>query len=709
MMPRLLRSRSCRFALSALVIAAALAAAPRASQAPTPAQPDRQMPPVTFRVEVNYVEVDATVVDKKGDFVDNLQASDFQVFEDGKPQAVTNFGLVRIPLERPEMPLFAGQPIEPDVQSNDRLFDGRVYLIVLDGLHTSPMYTPRVRSAAKRFIENSIGANDVAAVVSTQGAAAQDFTGNKRLLLAAVDRFMGNALQSATLNKIEDYNRNQAMSSMGTTPKDVEDLQRAFNASATLRTIRQLADFMSGVRGRRKALVLFSEGIDYDITDVMNNQGASAVIDDSRDAIGAATRSNLSIYSVDPRGLAAEGGFDVSSQGPPADADPSFHLDSTGLQNEARLEQDSLRLLADETGGFAAVNSNDLASAFERIRNDNSNYYVLGYYPTNDRRDGKFRKIEVRVNRPGLGVRSRKGYMAPRGKVTPTSAIEASEGTPQVLRDLLGSPLPIPGLRLVATAAPFKGKGRDASINLVVQADGRDLSFKERDGQFDWSLDMAVIAVDESAGKSRGGLNHVVNTPLLPATYQQVVRNGFRIASRMDLPPGRYQLRIGMVDANSKRTGSVHLDLDVPDFGSEPLMMSGLVLTSALAAQMRTAQGNPNDDLRKMLPGPATSSRAFRSGEELALAAEVYDNEAKTPHSVDITTLLLADDGRELYKHEDQRSTSELGGATGGYGYTARSPLKGVAPGLYVVKVEARSRLGKGRTVGREVLIRVVR
>ncbi len=312
------------------------------------------------------------------------------------------------------------------------------------------------------------------------------------------------------------------------------------------------------------------------------------------------------------------------------------------------------------------------------------------------------------MNRPGLEIRSRKGYMAPRGKVAPASAVEASEGTPPVLRDLLGSPLPIPGLRIAATAAAFKGKGRDASVNLVVQADGRDLSFKEKGGKFEWSLDMAVIAVDESAGKPKGGLNHLLNTPLTPATYQQVVGHGLRITSRMDLPPGRYQLRIGVVDGNSQRTGSVHLDLDVPDFGSERLMMSGLVLTSALAAQMRTAVGHPNDDLRKALPGPPTASRAFRSGEELALLAEVYDNEVKTPHSVDITTSLLADDGREVYKHEDQRSSAELGGSSGGYGHTARIPLRGVAPGLYMVKVEARSRLGKGTTVSREVLIRVV-
>ncbi len=709
-MRRLLLSNPWRLTLSALLLAAALGAAVRASQstAPPPSPASPQMPPVTFRVEINYVEVDATVVDKKGDFIDNLKASDFQVFEDGKPQAISSFGLVKIPVERADAPLFAGHPIEPDVQTNARPFDGRVYLIVLDGLHTDPMHTPWVRNAAKKFIQNSLGANDVAAVVSTQGSASQDFTGSKRLLLAAVDRFMGNALQSATASKIDDYYRTQTTGlSTGNAPKDLDDLQRSFNASSTLRTIRQLSDFMSGVRGRRKALVLFSEGIDYDISDVINNQGASSVIDDTREAIGAATRSNVSVYSVDPRGLSVAG-FGADTMGPPIDADPSYHLDSVGLQNELRLQQDSLRVLADQTGGFASINSNDFTTAFDRIQKDNSAYYVLGYYPTNERRDGRFRKIDVRVNRPGVEVRFRKGYMAPRGKAPAAAAVDVKEGTPPVLRELLDSPLPIPGLRLTTTAAAFRGTGANASISLVVQADGRDLSFKEKDGKFEEALDMAVIAVDESGGKTKGGIHHELNMPLQPATYQQVSRSGLRITSRMDLPPGRYQLRVGLFEHNGRRAGSVHYDLDVPDFGAAPLAMSGVLLTSSLAGQVRTAVGNPNDDLRKALPGPPTVSREFRSGEELALLAEVYDNEGKTPHKVDITTALLSDDGREVYKHEDERSSAELGGASGGYGHTARIPLRGLAPGLYVLKIEARSRLGKTPGVSREIQIRIV-
>jgi VWFA-related protein len=665
--------------------------------------------PLTFRVEVNYVEVDAIVVDKRGEFVADLQQADFQVLEDGKPQAIKSFGLVRIPLERPEAPLFVRQPIEPDVQSNVRPFDGRVYLIVLDGLHTTALRTPWVRSAAKKFIETSMGANDIAAVVTTQGGANQDFTGNKRLLLAAVDRFMGNSLPSATLNKITQYNL-QRQQSGGVTGSlaDPEDALRAYQASSTLDSIRQLAEFMSGIRGRRKAMVLFSEGLDYDITDVFNNPNASQVIQDSRAAVAAATRANVNVYAIDPRGLSSLAGMDAATEGPPIDADPILRLGPAGMQDELRLQHESLRVISEETGGFASLNSNDFAGAFDRIQRDNSSYYVLGYYPANERRDGRFRKIEVKVNRPGVEVRYRKGYAAASGKPGAKRPMDVADGAPPILRDLLGSPLPIPGLRLTAAAAPFKGTGKTATIRLVVQVDGRDLTFGKRNGKLESALDLAVVAIDGQNGKSKGGTHFLLTMPVPEAAREQVAATGVRVTTQLDLPPGGYQLRIGAADAASQRVGSVHYDLQVPDFTDAPLAMSGVVLTSALASQVRTAVASPDDLMRKALPGPPTVSREFRTGEELALVAEVYDNEPKTPHTVDITTSLRSDDGRVVYSHEDQRSSTELGGGIGGYGHQARIPLKGMAPGLYVLRVEARTRLGKGFAASREVQFRIV-
>jgi VWFA-related protein len=379
-----------------------------------------------------------------------------------------------------------------------------------------------------------------------QGRAAQDFTNNKRLLTAAVDRFVGNALQSATLNKIENYNRSRMVGDTSA-PRDPEEAHRAHNATQTLRALGSLSEFMTGVRGRRKALVLFSEGIDYDVIDVISNPNATDVLQETRDAIGAATRANVNFYTVDPRGLSVLAGTDASVAGPPIDADPALRLNATGMQDEVRNQHDSLRVLADETGGFAVLNSNDFNTAFRRIQADNSRYYVLGYYPANDRRDGRFRKIEVKVTRPGLQVRARRGYLAPRGKAPAAKSVDTKPSTPKELRELLGSPLPVPGLRMAVNAVPFKGKRPNASVRLVLSADGRDLTFTPKDGRFEDTLAIAVIALD-SRGQVKGGFNHSLVMPLQPATYQQVQNAGVRVTSTLEVPPGRYQLRVAASD-----------------------------------------------------------------------------------------------------------------------------------------------------------------
>lgn len=716
-----LRSRGLRLLVFLSGLAAVCwVAVPSARQAAPPpsqagqqspaARPDGQFPPLTFRVEVNYVEVDAIVTDQQGRFVDNLQRGDFEVLEDGKPQAISNFGLVNVPVEYAEAPLFVKRPIEPDVQSNLKPLDGRVYLIVLDDLHTDPMMSPRVRIAAKRFVERQMGANDVAAVVSTGGNtdAAQEFTGNKRLLSAAIDRFMGRSLRSATLNRLDDYNRMRGMpTGADSRPRDTEEGERAHNARSTLSSIRHLADFLAGVRGRRKALVLFSQGIDYDILDVFNSPSANEIRDETRDVIAAATRANVSIYGVDPRGLTDLPGDAMELTGIDATADPGLRLDARGMQDELRMQHDSLRVISEETGGFAAINSNDFATAFNRIRDENSHYYLLGYYPTNDRRDGRFRKLVVRVNKPGLQVRARKGYVAPRGKAPAAVPASTNKDAPSPrLREAMDSPLALSGLGMSVFAAPFKGAGQNASVAVVLHTDGRALKFTERDGRFDDNLELSVVAVDRQ-GKIKNAIRQRINMPLKPQSHAVVLNSGVRSVTRIDLPPGRYQLRVGALDEGSDTAGSVYYDLEVPDFTSGPLSMSGVVLTSTLSALGPVVGMAPDDELRSALPGPPTVQREFRADEELALLAEVYDNQGATPHKVAIATTLRSDDGREVFRIQDERASSELQGARGGYGYTARVPLKGVAPGLYVLKIEARSTLGKSPTVSREVQIRV--
>jgi len=701
-------TRSIVLGLLLTVIAAGVAAQGQAP-APQPAMPappaTPQQPPITFRAEINYVEVDARVLDNQGKFIADLKPEDFQVIEDGKPQQVRAFSLVNIPVERPERPLFAAKPIEPDVRTNLQAADGRVYLIVLDDLHTSALRSNRTKAAARQFIEKYIGSNDLAAVVYTGGRtdASQDFTTSQRLLLQSVDKFMGQKLRSSTMNKIDDYNRTAGTAAAGDRPVDIDDRERGFKARNALDTVRNLSQYLGNIRGRRKALVLFSEGIDYDINDVFNNTEATTVMDATRDLIAAATRANVAVYGVDPRGLTTAGDDMIEIQSFPDDT--SLGLGSGAIYNEVRLAQDSLRVLSEQTGGFAVVNRNDFATAFQRIVDDNSSYYVMGYYSTNDKRDGRYRKIEVKLNnKPGLVVRARKGYVAPRGRAPEAPKPATAASSSPELKEAIESPLPLTGLPLGLTAAVFKGPAPKGSVVISTLVNGSTLPLAEAAGMFKNDLEVMAMATDEK-GKTTYSDRNTVNLNMKPDSANRVKASGFRVIQSMDLAPGRYQLRVAVREANTRKAGSVTFDLEVPDFAKRPLAMSSVAITSAMSGIAPTIR--PKDPLEKLLPGPLSSYREFPAQDEVAFFAEVYDN-IKAPHKVAIAATVKAEGGQTVFQAREERDSSERGSGAGGYGFQQRVPLRDMAPGLYVLRVEATPSIGEREAVFQEVVFRIM-
>ena len=300
-------------------------------------------------------------------------------------------------------------------------------------------------------------------VVGGGGSYGQEFTNNKRLLSLAVQQFAGSAPRSATLNKLQDYVNTSAARSAGAggPPQDMDRQEREFNARAMLEEMTAVAEwFGERPRAQEDASAVqrghqlrhprpFANG---------GNNAASMIMSRMQDFIRSATKANVSLYAIDPRGLMAlsDGNIELVSVG---GGDPNAAgLNERGLQEESRLARESLQTFAEETGGFAVVNTNGFANAYDRIVQENSAYYVLAYYPPNPKRDGKFHKIEVRVTRPGLTVRSRRGYANPTGKIpTPAKTTLSPE-----LRDTLESPLPVSGLGMKVFAAPFKGTAPNA-------------------------------------------------------------------------------------------------------------------------------------------------------------------------------------------------------------------------------------------------------
>jgi VWFA-related protein len=699
--------------------------------------PARAQQKPTFQTSVNVVDVDVTVKDAQGNFVTGLKADDFEVLEDGKPQAIQTFSYIELPAERPDRLRFSGMPVPADVRSNRDVESGRVYIIVLDDLNVAPMRTAIVRRHARDFIDRHFGPHDLGAVVVTSGRkdAAQEFTNDPALLLRAVDHFFGQRLQSAEMQRLDDYYQNQLLAPLNDTANkdndpqqsttvlnpitrnqsfDPSNLERGQRAVGVLNTIESLSEFLEGVRGRRKALLWFSEGIDYPMADAFSSQSGSEILRATRDADTAAGRANVNVYALDPRGLIGmtadfidsmkAGAPDQMGTDPSKPAGTPFS-GTQALVTEMRLTQDSLRTLAEGTGGFAATDTNSFTEAFDRITEANSRYYLLGYSPPAHPRDGRFHRIEVRTKRPGLQVIARRGYPSPSGKTVAERKQEAldrwardrrsggANDTSAELRAALNSAVQQPGLTLSVQAAPFKGTAKDAPVALTVELDGAALEFApQANGLFADTLEVSFFALNEDARAQRG-TRAALNLAVRPETYQRVKTQGIRLNSRTALAAGRYQLRVGARNPVSGKTGTVFYDVDVPDFGSAPLMISGLLVSStAGTADVLTPQRDMVAE--KLLGAPATSRRSFNQSETVAWMTEIYDNSgAKQPKRFDVSVRLVGEAGRDAFASSDVVVNGE--GNTPKwqtFGYTGRIPLKDVAPGRYLLRIEARDR-----------------
>lgn len=684
--------------LLVLLSATVRAGAPRPQAPPA----SGQAPAATFRATANFIEIDASVTDATGAFVRGLTADDFEVREDGRPAPIAVLSLVDIPVERADRPLYRSTAIEPDVVTNAGVTEGRLYVLVMDGLHVDASRSAIARQQARRFVERYLGANDLAAVVHIgQISAGQEFTASRRLLLASIDQFLGQKLESAAISSNraaladQDLSADQQIAVPGL---DLEGPQRAHDAQVALGTIEQLARGLASVTGRRKALLWFTEGVDYDLTDGptqiaggrANVRDAQQVAQAERAMIGAATRANLVLYPVDPRGLST-GLEDAMRIGPLPGSTVASAMATplTVMADEQHRAEQAMHAYAESTGGRAVVATNDPDAGFAAIRQDNSSYYVLGYRtPRQD--DGRFHAVSVRVKRPGLTVRARRGYYAP--------ASHAAAEVADHLASAMASPLPSAGLGMRAAAAVVGHRGAAGLVHVTLEMNGADLHFEPGPtGLFTGDFEVLYGALDES-GRTRVSERKDVALALLAPNRDLVLAHGLRYEVDLDLAPGRYQLRLAARDRATDRAGSIHADVVVPE-PSALLFLSDPILASVEGTRVFTT--SPAPTIARQMPGPPTTLRTFRATDRLAIGAGVEVADSLRESTIDLSVTVRADDGSRVFALEDVREGRTL--ARGTPSLTVFTiPLAGFAPGHYVLTVQARARQG-GATLTRDL------
>jgi hypothetical protein len=459
------------------------------------------------------------------------------------------------------------------------------------------------------------------------------------------------------------------------------------------------------VRGRRKAVIMFSEGFNYQLTEPFGMRSVTDVLRATQDTLNAAARSNVTFYTIDPRTLVGAGTDFMQMTGPgmPNSATQVAILD------ELKTTQDSLRVLAEETGGFAALNTNSFTSAFDRIVDANSRYYVLGYTPPDDPRSGRFHKIELRMKRPGLTVTARRGYATPRTQTLEDRKRDEAarrarvarrpdgDSTTNELRAVLESAVQQRGISLSVHGAPFRNRDNEASVALAIEIDGNRLPLSPPG-----KLEVSFYSVNDQ-GRAGKGVRKDIDLALKPDTVARVKTHGIRLNPRIDLAPGRYQLRFGARESSGGQNGSVFYDLTVPDFRKEELALSGLLLTSVAAQQTPTAE--PDPFVSKQLPGAATSRREFPVGDTLAVFAEVYDNNpSRQSRQIDVAVRLISAQATDVFAANDTMSTTAAPS-----NIYAQFKLEDLNPGTYLLRVEAQVRGGSAPPVSRETLITVFR
>jgi VWFA-related protein len=586
--------------------------------APTMAQQGGQAGTVA-RIEVTteLVLVNVVARDKNGNLVRDLKKGDFTLLEDGKKQEISTFdfenvdelataGLAEATVtgaagQGPGTLLRSPKKAPPSLDARDR----RLMLLFFDFSAMDPEQIDRSVDAAKKFVETKMQPADLMALISlaTNMRVDLDFTDDKTKLLAALSAYtsgQGQGFENGSTGSAEG-----AAETSGAFSADDTDFN-TFSADRKLVALQSLMQAL-GKLPQKKSLIYFSNGISQSGVDNQSTLRATTA---------AAVKANVSIYSLDVRGLQA---FPPGGEAQSASLHGQSAYSGQSVLNDLNgnaTSQDTLATLSSDTGGKAFFDSNDFSGIFSQVQKDSSAYYVLGFTSNNPSKDGRFRRLRVQVNRPELKLDFRAGYYAGRD-------FEHLNRTDreQQLEDELDAPLPRVDVPLFAGAAYFRQDDSHYYLAVSLVIPGSQIPFVTEKDKDNAAID--IIGEALAGAKLRvGQLRDTVK--LVVESTQQVRRKNVQYNTGFVLAPGSYHLKFVVRENRTGRMGSFETDVQIPDLRKMPLRMSSVVLSS-LRAPATSKKGGPNPLVRDQIELVPNITHVFAPDQHLYLQYEVYD------------------------------------------------------------------------------------
>jgi len=561
------------------------ATTPTGPPPPPPPSQEIQKPEAdeVVRITTNLVQVDAVVTDKDGKVVTDLKPEEIKILEDGRQQKITNFSynVTETPAAPArEKPATVEKNAPPAPPTRLKLGDiRRTIALVVDDLGLSFESTHFVRRALKKFVDEQMQTGDLVAIIRTGGGmgALQQFTSDKRQLYAAIERVKWNSNGRSGVGAfaaLEPPTPGPRGPDIDAKNEELNQFREDMFAVGTLGALSYVVKGLRELPGR-KSILLISDGFRiYNLEDSSRNYLA---LEKLRRLIDEAGRASVVIYTMNATGLQTLG---LTAADNPGGGDVQEMLSSR--RSAAFETQQGLDYLAQQTGGIAIKNNNDLSNGIRRVLEDQRGYYLIGYRPDNSTFDPKtgrrtFHKLSLKVTRPGkFNVRMRNGFL---GFSDDAKAAPVQKTLAQQMIGALTSPFGATGVHLQLTSL-FGNDAKAGSImRSMLHIDARDLTFTtEADGMHKCIFDvLAMTFGDNGVPVDQIGRTYTLQLP--EALYKRAQRDGLVYYVTVPIKkPGAYQLRISFRDTSTARIGSASQFIEVPDLKKNRLAISGIVV-----------------------------------------------------------------------------------------------------------------------------------
>ena len=591
--------------LLALLAGAALVAAPMGARNPQ-AQPQQQGPTVnprqapapppttlprgkgTIRTTVDLVEIDVQVTDRDGKPVKGLKQEQFTVTEDGKAQKVSSFEYNDI--EKIETASAAGEaPITVPIGSvassepiKAAVHDHRMIVLFFDLTSLQPEDLLRSTRAAEKYLREQMTPADLVGVVAFGNTlrVVANFTNDRELLQQSVEALIpGHEAALAQLADAATAANGEASVTEDTgaafTADDTEF--NVFNTDRKLAAMEAVCEVLEGIPGK-KSVIQFTSGVTQ-----TGEENRSQLIA----ATNAANRSNVSIYTVDSRGLlTATPGGDASAGASSGTA--MFSGATVVSQSQSRQDsRETLATLAGDTGGRSFFDTGDFGKVFQSVQNDNSGYYLVGYYSADAARDGRWRRVHVKIAElpAGAHVRTREGYYAPKN-----FGVFTTEDRERQLEDAFRSDTPEVELPVAVETAQFRLDGNQVFVPIAAKLAPSALQWAQKRGSRETSFDFAVEVRDAKTNRVAGALRDTIAVKVDAEHFQDMQQRALVYQGGIILSPGEYKLKFLARENESGRIGTFEDKLTLLPPQPDRLQLSSVLLSSQVEAAQNTAQ-----------------------------------------------------------------------------------------------------------------------